>query len=69
MKKWYSQIRENDNEKGKAIKIGIVKKGGQYDLIASNGDDISSTGEKSIQSAIEAIHAQWGAWKTFGWIE
>jgi len=64
MKKWHARINTaEDNHKAHWIKIGIVEisdiDGKRYDLIASNGDDVSCGGRMSKQQAIDSISAIW----------
>ena len=59
MRKWYATINGDDNEKKGTIKIGIIKvqddEKDVFEIIASNGDELSVPKQKSFDEAIEAI--------------
>ena len=73
--KWVAQIHGDDKTDEEIIKIGITKTENEtypdlkFDIVADNGDDVSTGGEKTYTSAIEAITQSWGNWKTFEWLE
>jgi predicted hydrolase (HD superfamily) len=73
MKKWYATINGDDNENNKKIKLGVIKtqddKKEVFEIIANNGDELNVPNQKSLDEAIYAIKASWGAWKTFEWVE
>lgn len=62
------KIRANDEQDGVEIIIGyepVTNEFGQgYQLIASNGDDISYYRPKSITDCVEAARAMYGQWDT-----
>ena len=68
LKKLYS-IRENDEETGAKIYLGVTHRqdddGWRWDLVASNGDDVTAGGWMSQKQATETISLRWGDWQTF----
>lgn len=52
-----------------SVKRYTDEKGEYYDLVASNGDEVSQGGRMTKDEAIEAICKVWGRWNTFELIE
>jgi len=73
--KWVATINEDDQFENDIIRIGIQKFEDDYsektsfDLVAENGDDISTGGEKTYEKAVEAIGIMYGQWVTLQWLE
>jgi len=69
MKKWYATIQAHDESTGGKIKIGIVKHDEQFQIVASNGDELEIALQDTMDDAISAIHGTWHNWKTFEWVD
>ena len=70
-KKWYATIKANDEEKGKIIKIGIIKIEDEYTVVTDAFDDkrtVHSTTSTKTKAESD-IYVMWGRWNTFTWIE
>jgi len=63
--KWIGEIKADDKQDGAVIKIGVIRVPIGYDLIASNGDDVSIHHENSVENCINDFGMIWGNWNTF----
>lgn len=59
--KWVASVRAHDKFESDVIRIGIQRFEDDYndkifyDLVAENGDDISTGGEKTYEKAVECV--------------
>ena len=60
-KKWYAKVDVSEKLTGQWVKIGIIRRDdGKYDLVSSNGDDVSvCDGFWTIDGALNHIDRQW----------
>lgn len=73
--KWVAAIHGDDKFESDVIRIGIQRFEDDYsdktffDLVAENGDDISTGGEKTYEKAVEAIGMMYRQWVTLQWLD
>jgi hypothetical protein len=73
--KWVAAIHGDDKFENGVIRIGIQRFEDDYsdkifyDLVAENGDDISTGGEKTYEKAVEAIDMMYRQWVTLQWLD
>jgi len=66
-------VSGDDNTENAIITVGIQQyedeEGTYFDVVASNGDEVSQGGRMARGEAIEAVCKVWGHWNTFELIE